>query len=68
MQTANLPTVTIDGISYQILKESDFVVTPEMVSWCNAPVTRQSLILKRPRGKRHYMAVRYESGRYSSVA
>jgi hypothetical protein len=66
--TATLPTVTIDGIIYQIIKEKDSVITPEMVGWCQAPVTRQSLTLKRPRGKRLYYATRYESGRYSSVA
>jgi hypothetical protein len=65
--TATLPTLTIDGITYQILKEKDFTVTPDMASWCQAPVTRQSLTLKRPRGKRLYSAVRYESGRYSSA-
>ena len=66
--TATLPTVTIDGITYQIIKEKDFTITPAMVGWCQAPVTRQSLTLKRPRGKRFYHAVRYESGRYSSAA
>lgn len=65
--TTTLPTLVIDGIIYQIIKESDFTVTPEMASWCKAPVTRQSLTLKRPRGKRFYHAVRYESGRYSSA-
>jgi hypothetical protein len=66
--TATFPTITIDGITYQIIKEKDFTVTPDMVGWCQAPVTRQSLTLKRPRGKRFYHAVRYESGRYSSAA
>jgi hypothetical protein len=66
--TSSLPTITIDGITYQIIKEKDFTVTPDMVGWCQAPVTRQSLFLKRPRGKRFYHAVRYESGRYSSVS
>jgi hypothetical protein len=65
--TSTLPTITIDGITYQIIKETDFTVTPDMVGWCKAPVTRQSLSLKRPRGKRIYNAVRYESGRLSSV-
>ena len=65
--TTAIPTVTIDGIVYQILKEKDFTVTPEMASWCKAPVIRQSLTLKRPRGKRFYSAVRYESGQYSSA-
>jgi hypothetical protein len=66
--TTALPTVTIDGITYQIIKEKDFTVTPGMADWCQAPVKRQSLFLKRPRGKRFYYAVRYESGRYSSVS
>ncbi len=66
--TAELPTVTIEGIIYQIIKEKDFTVTPEMVGWCETPTTRQWLTLKRPRGKRFYNAVRYESGKYSSVA
>mgnify|MGYP003347663056 FL=1 len=65
--TTAIPTVTIDGIVYQIIKEKDFTVTPEMAGWCKAPVTRQILTLKRPRGKRFYRAVRYESGQYSSV-
>ena len=63
-----LPTVTIEGIVYQIIKEKDFTVTPDQVGWCQSPVTRQWLTLKRPRGKRFYNAVRYESGRYSPVA
>jgi hypothetical protein len=66
--TAEFPTVTIEGIIYQIIKEKDFTVTPEMVGWCQTPTTRQWLTLKRPRGKRFYNAVRYESGKYSSVA
>jgi hypothetical protein len=66
--TTEFPTVKIDGITYQIVKEKDFTVTPDMVGWCQVPVTRQSLFLKRPRGKRYYSAVRYESGRYSSVS
>lgn len=66
--TATLPTVTIEGITYQIVSEKDFTVTPAMAGWCKVPVTRQSLTLKRPRGKVLYNAVRYESGRYSSVA
>ena len=66
--TAELPTVTIEGIIYQIIKEKDFTVTPETVGWCKTPTTRQWLTLKRPRGKRFYNAVRYESGEYSSVA
>jgi hypothetical protein len=65
--TATFPTVTIEGITYQILNEKDFVVTPDMVGWCKAPVTRQGLTLKRPRGTRYYHAVRYEDGRYSSA-
>ena len=63
-----IPTVTIEGIVYQIIKEKDFTVTPDQVSWCQSTVTRQWLTLKRPRGKRFYNAVRYESGRYSSAA
>jgi hypothetical protein len=65
--TTALPTVTIEGITYQIIKEKDFTVTPDMAGWCKTPITRQSLILKRPRGKRFYSAVRYESGKYSSA-
>ena len=67
MTSTTLPTVKIDGITYQIIKEKDFTVTPEMTGWCKAPVTRQELWLKRPRGKRFYHAVRYESGKYSSA-
>ena len=66
--TDALPTVKIDGITYQIIKEKDFTVTPDMAGWCQTPVTRQSLFLKRPRGKRYYHAVRYESGNYSSAS
>lgn len=66
--TIEFPTVTIEGITYQIIKEKDFTITPDMVGWCKTPVTRQSLTLKRPRGKLLYNAVRYESGEYSSVA
>ncbi len=66
--TAELPTVTIEGIIYQIIKEKDFTVTPEMVGWCETLTIRQWLTLKRPRGKLFYNAVRYESGEYSSVA
>ena len=68
MTATELPTVTIEGITYQIIREKDFILTPEMApEWCKAPVTRQRLWLKRPRGKRFYFAVRYESGQYSSV-
>jgi hypothetical protein len=47
--TATLPTVTIDNITYQIIKEKDFTVTPDMVGWCQTPVTRQNLTLKASR-------------------
>ena len=65
--TTNLPTVIIKGIKYQIVQEKDFIVTPEMTEWCKSPVTRQTLYLKRPHGKRHYIVIRYESGRYGNV-
>ena len=67
VMSTTLPTVTIDGIVYQVIKEKDFIVTPDMAAWCKTTVTRQTLTLKRPRGKRFYHVVRYESGRYSSV-
>lgn len=62
-----LPTIVIDGIKYEVLREKDFVLTPAELSSLKGPVTRTTLYLKRPRGKRTYHAVRYESGRISSV-
>ena len=63
----SLVELLYSNIKYQIIKEKDFTVTPDMAGWCKTPITRQSLILKRPRGKRFYSAVRYESGKYSSA-
>jgi hypothetical protein len=62
-----MPTIIIDGIKYEILREKDFVLTSKEVSSLKHPVTRTTLYLKRPRGKRTYHAVRYENGTISSV-
>lgn len=60
-------TIVIDGVKYEILKEKDFVLTPDHLSSLSGPVTRTNLYLKRPRGKRTYLAVRYENGLVSSA-
>lgn len=67
MTTLTTPTIVIDGVKYEVLKEKDFVLTPANLPSLKGPVTRTSLYLKRPRGKKVYLAVRYENGRISSA-
>lgn len=58
-------SVTIDGVSYNVIKEIEFTLGPS--EGFIPSVTRTQITLKRPRGKKTYMAIRYENGRYSSV-
>lgn len=62
-----MATIVIDGITYVILSQKDYVVTPEENPGLKNSVTRTRLWLKRPRGKRTYIAFRYENGSVSSV-
>jgi hypothetical protein len=57
METLN-KTLTLDGITYAVLSEKPYEYNG---------YKRVSITLKRPRGRRTYVAIRYENGCYSSV-
>lgn len=50
-------TMTIDGITYEIISEKQIAGFDNRVEFC----------LRRPRGKRLYYAVRYENGEISGA-
>lgn len=50
--------MTIDGIKYVVLSETPYDFEGK---------TRYSIRLRRPRGKRVYVVIRYENGTLSSV-
>ena len=58
-------SVTIDGVSYNVIRETEFTLGPS--EGFIPSVTRAKITMKRPRGKKIYMAIRYENGKYSSV-
>jgi hypothetical protein len=57
METPN-KTLTLDGITYAVLAEKPYEYNG---------YKRVSITLKRLRGRRTYVAIRYENGLYSSV-
>jgi hypothetical protein len=50
-------TLTLDNVTYLVLAAKEIPVFPG----------RAALTLKRPRGKRFYTVIRYETGAYSQV-
>ena len=52
-------TLQLDGITYEVIRTIDFVHNGN---------ARVEFVMKRPRGRREYRVVRYESGRFSSVS
>jgi hypothetical protein len=53
-----METVKIDGVTYHILSKREFDVDGNK---------RIAMFLQRPQGGRKYHAIRYETGRISSV-
>lgn len=60
-----LPRLTLNGTVYAVVKATEYTLGP--AEGFPREVTRQSIVLRRPRGNRLYHAVRYENGAYSSV-
>jgi len=51
-------TLHIEGITYEVLKAENYVYNGN---------ARTQYTVKRPRGRRSYLVVKYENGQFSSV-